>query len=139
MPYLKNSIDPKLWGPSGWSFIHYTALGYPDNPTDEDKINYKIFYYNLPNTLPCLKCALNFKENLQNLSIDNSLNSREDLFKWTVDIHNMVNNELGKPNLSHKEAYYKYSKTDNSYSNKDICIVVGIVFLFLTILYLIKK
>jgi len=134
-----NSINPKLWGPSGWSFIHYTALGYPDNPTEGDKINYKVFYYNLPNTLPCLKCALNFKENLLILPIDNFLNSREDLFKWTVDIHNIVNNELGNENLSYKEAYYKYSESNNSYFNKDICIIVGIVVLFLMILYLIKK
>lgn len=138
---MKNSIDPKLWGSSGWSFIHYTALGYPENPTDEDKINYKIFYHNLQNTLPCLKCSLNYKENINQLPIDDSLNSREDLFKWTVNIHNIVNNELGKKNLSHKEAYYKYTENDSYgyFSKKDICIIIGIVLLFLSILYLIKK
>lgn len=132
------SIDPKLWGSSGWSFIHYTALGYPVNPTDEDKMNYKIFYYNLQNTLPCLKCALNYKENINQLPIENSLNSRGDLFKWTVDIHNMVNNELGKKNLSYEDAYYKYTK-GYSFDKKEICMIIGVVLLFLLIIYLIKK
>ena len=53
----------------------------------------------------------------------------------------MVNNELGKKNLSHKEAYYKYTneKSYSSIFNKDICIIAGILLLFLAILYLIKK
>ena len=105
---MKTSIDPNMWGPSGWKFIHYTALGFPDNPTEEDKQNYKLFYYNLQNTLPCLKCSLNYKENIKELPIDNFLGSKEDLFKWTVNIHNMVNNELGKTNLNYEQAFKKY-------------------------------
>lgn len=134
-----NSINPNLWGSSGWSFLHYTALAYPDNPTKKDKINYKIFFYSLQNTLPCLKCALNYRQNIREIPIDKSLNSREDLFKWTVDIHNMVNNELGKENYTYEKAYNKYMKQDKRYDVKDICMIIGVILLFILILYMIKK
>ena len=45
----KSSIKPSIWGPHGWKFMHYVSLGYPSNPTEEDKKNYKTFYilYNI--------------------------------------------------------------------------------------------
>jgi len=134
-----NNIDPNLWGSSGWEFIHYVALGFPDNPTKKDKINYKIFYYNLQNILPCSKCASNYRENIKELPIDNSLNSREDLFKWTIDIHNMVNNELGKKNISYEKAYDKYMNKNKGYQIYDVCMLVGIILLILAIVYFLRK
>lgn len=136
---MKNSISPKLWGPSGWKFIHYTALGYPDNPTEKDKENYKLFFNNLENTLPCLKCSINFGKNIKELPIDNSLNSRNDLFKWTVNIHNMVNNELGKNNLSYEEALNKYENKGSVYNIKNICMCISTILLILLLIYLFKK
>ena len=56
--------EKKDWGPGAWSFIHYVALAYPENPTGEDKENYKMFYANLINVLPCQKCALNYQKHL---------------------------------------------------------------------------
>ena len=60
----KNSLKPKIWGPHGWKFMHFVSLGYPDNPTDTDKQNYKDFYYSLQNILPFEKFAQNYKQNL---------------------------------------------------------------------------
>ena len=31
---------PNVWGPYGWKFIHYVTLGYPNNPSNEDKLKY---------------------------------------------------------------------------------------------------
>ena len=59
---MKNSIKPKIWGPHGWKFLHYVSLGYPEKPTDKEKIYYKNFYYSLQNVLPCEKCAQNYKK-----------------------------------------------------------------------------
>ena len=49
-------ITPNLWGPHGWKFIHYVTFGYPINPTNQDKENYKMFFLSLQNILPCSKC-----------------------------------------------------------------------------------
>jgi hypothetical protein len=110
----KNSIKPNIWGSYGWKFIHYVALGYPINPTDNDKINYKNFFTNLQYILPCQKCASNFKKNITEYPIDNHLENQDTLMKWTIDIHNMVNKELNKEIISYEEAlnYYIY---DHSY------------------------
>jgi hypothetical protein len=35
---------PDVWGPHGWKFIHYITLGYPTNPTQEDKTKYANFF-----------------------------------------------------------------------------------------------
>jgi hypothetical protein len=95
-------LSPKLWGNSGWKFIHYVACAYPENPTHKDKIDYYIFFNSLENVLPCPFCAENYKKKVEkNLP---NLNSRKELFEWTVDIHNSVNREHGKPELSYEDA-----------------------------------
>jgi hypothetical protein len=30
---MRNNLNPKIWGPSGWFFIDSIVLSYPDNPT----------------------------------------------------------------------------------------------------------
>ena len=56
----KLSIKPIIWGPHGWKFMHYVSLGYPNNPSEEDKKNYKTFYTSLQHILHCAKCAHNY-------------------------------------------------------------------------------
>ena len=36
-------MDPEIWGPSAWIFLHTITLNYPNNPTIYDKQNYKNF------------------------------------------------------------------------------------------------
>ena len=88
------TIGPNVWGPHGWKFMHYVSLGYPQQPTENDKRNYKEFYSNLKNVLPCKTCAINYERNLTELPIDNALQSRDSLVKWVIDIHNKVNEAI---------------------------------------------
>ena len=37
-------MDPEVWGPHGWYFLHSITLAYPDNPTDDDKTYHKNFF-----------------------------------------------------------------------------------------------
>ena len=119
------------WGPSAWSFIHYTALAYPVQPTETDKENYKTFYYSLQNTLPCPKCAENYQRHLKDIPIDEALVGPEELFKWTIDIHNEVNKELGKRKYSYEEVSDKYIKKKE---NKIfICLAILLLLIFIGI------
>ena len=79
------TIGPNVWGPHGWKFMHYVSLGYPQVPTENDKRNYKEFYSNLKNVLPCKTCAINYERNLTELPIDNALQSRDSLVKWVIE------------------------------------------------------
>jgi hypothetical protein len=38
------------WGKHVWKALHYIAMGYPDNPTDQQKKDYKKFYTLLKTT-----------------------------------------------------------------------------------------
>ena len=119
------------WGPEAWSLIHYTALAYPVQPTDADKENYKTFYYSLQNTLPCPKCAKNYQRHLKDIPIDEALDGPEELFKWTIDIHNEVNKELGKRKYSYEEVSDKYIKKKE---NKIfICLAILLLLIFIGI------
>jgi hypothetical protein len=109
-------ITQKTWGPYGWKFMHMVALAYPNNPTNEDKENYKTFFTILSNILPCQMCAEHYKKNLVNFPLtDLILSSRDTLLKWTIDIHNEVNKSIGKKILDYNEAI---TLIKNNYEDK---------------------
>lgn len=97
---LLNMPSLDVWGPNLWKSIHYIALGYPKKPTFEDKLNYKNFYLTLGPVLPCMKCSMNFKRHMNELPIDGYLENTDKLFAWTVKLHNIVNKENGKGEMS---------------------------------------
>ena len=110
-------ITQKTWGPYGWKFIHMVALAYPNNPTNEDKENYKTFFTILGNILPCQLCADHYKQNLIKFPLtDYILSSRDTVLKWTIDIHNEVNKSIGKKILDYDEAI---TLIKNNYETKD--------------------
>jgi len=111
-------ITQKTWGPYGWKFIHMVALAYPNNPTNEDKENYKTFFTILGNILPCQLCADHYKQNLINFPLtEYILSSRDTVLKWTIDIHNEVNKSIGKKILDYDEAI---TLIKNNYEDKTI-------------------
>jgi hypothetical protein len=131
---------PDIWGKYGWKFLHLVTLEYPENPTPQDKVNYRNFFMDLRGVLPCGKCRINLTENLEKYPLtDNVLSSRDGLVKWLIDIHNVVNYHTGKPMLSYAEAYrdlenlsnpYKFKKSDGLY-----LVLLVIVLLILGLIY----
>jgi hypothetical protein len=96
------------WGPYFWNTIHYTALGYPeDTPSVDIRAKYKDFYEALGFVIPCMKCSKNYINHIREIPIDPFLVSRDMLFKWTVNIHNIVNKEIGKPHWNEEIAKSK--------------------------------
>lgn len=99
-------MDPKIWGPSGWLFLHTVTFNYPTNPSEEDKKNYKEFFDSLKNVIPCPICSEHYKENIKNNPI--KLNSKDELIEWLFDIHNSVNKFKGEKVYTHEELYDIY-------------------------------
>lgn len=101
---------PAVWGPHLWKSIHYIALGYPaEKPSESDKANYKAFYMNLHKVVPCIKCAENYQRHLSEVpAIDGYLGSSARLFEWTWMLHNVVNRDLGKREISLEAARRAY-------------------------------
>tara|TARA_B100000787_G_scaffold159117_1_gene137000 strand:+ start:266 stop:691 length:426 start_codon:yes stop_codon:yes gene_type:complete len=123
-----------VWGPSAWTFLHTITYNYPENPTDNDKKNYHNFFMNLQHVLPCKKCQAHYTENIQKYDLNNSLDNRDDLVKWLIDIHNEVNKHTGKRVWTYSEVYNKYDNLHNTnLVNKIIiftilCIVLVLIF-----------
>jgi len=132
-------ITPSVWGPHGWKFLHYVTLGYPMNPTNQDKENYKQFFYSLSNVIPCQKCSRNFKQNLNTYSIEPALENRESLIKWLIDIHNSVNEELGKPVVDYNTAIQLYLEDNQTTNSEYIFKVIVLVSLLFFIYHFFKK
>jgi hypothetical protein len=89
--------------------MHIIALGFPEKPSYTDKKAAKEFYESLQTLIPCPICKVHYQKHLADLPLTPHLDSRESLFKWTVDIHNRVNKDLGKPvfTASQSIAFYK--------------------------------
>lgn len=54
-----------------------------------------------------------YKEHIVSSPINTFLDSRTDLIKWTIDIHNKVNKITGKPEWTLEEVLSYYEKIGN--------------------------
>lgn len=149
-------MNPIDWGPSFWKILHIISLNYPDKPSYIQKKNIINFFTNLSNILPCNKCCINYKKKLKENPIENSINNKNSLMKWVIDLHNNVNKSLKKPLLTYEQAlnkcYDKCSKNinnsiDNSIDNNSISniryykFIIGflILVILLLLLFILKK
>ncbi len=125
---MHSGLRTNCWGSSGWQFIH--SIAYVYNPiNDQVKKTYYDFFINLGKVLPCEECREHYKENVKEIELFDALNSQETLFRWTYDLHNIVNEQIGVPEKdwpsyeSIKARYENYksecSKIPGACSSKD--------------------
>jgi Erv1 / Alr family len=103
-------LPPSSWGPFFWHTMHIVALGYPVKATYGHKKAAKDFFESLTFLIPCPICRDHYAEFLQKMPISPFLDRRDDLFKWTVELHNNVNETLGKPKYSEVESINFYAR-----------------------------
>jgi hypothetical protein len=98
-------LGPNIWGPHLWKSLHMISIGYPNEPNEEQKKNYRIFFENFYQVIPCSICSNNYKRHLTELPITNDImKNRQTLAKWVIELHNIVNKEHGKPTMSPDDA-----------------------------------
>jgi hypothetical protein len=93
--------------------MHLVALGYPKTPTYAEKRAAKEFFESFAHLIPCPICKLHYADHLKNNPITPSLDTRNDLFQWTIRIHNLVNKDLGKPEYLDSDAIAFYHRLGN--------------------------
>ena len=110
-----NSNDGMLttvWGPSQWHVLHTMSFNYPVNPTSKDKRNYRNYILSLQNVLPCGKCRDNLRKNFIKLPLlKKHMKSRQTFSKYIYDLHELVNDMLGK------KSGLSYDQVRNTYEN----------------------
>ena len=103
-------LPPAVWGPFFWHTMHIMALSYPEKPSYAHKRAAKDFFESLAHLIPCPKCREHYSTHLQKVPISPHLDRREDLFRWTVAVHNEVNKMLEKPLVTEKESVLFYKR-----------------------------
>ena len=106
-------MNQNIWGPSMWFSLHTITFSYPLRPTENDKSNYKIFFENFKNVIPCSVCKKNYIRHLKEHPIDNYLSCRKNIIYWLIDLHNLVNVETGKKIIEYNVVIKKYEILDD--------------------------
>jgi hypothetical protein len=105
-----NSGNPEVWGPAFWFSLHNGALRYPKQASPIWKERMKHFIMGIPVMVPCEKCADHATAHLEDnwSNMDDIVSCRDNLFKFFWEFHNLVNQRLGKPQMSLDDAYKLY-------------------------------
>ena len=112
------NLDPKIWGPKFWFFLHTISLSYPNYPNAITKKKYYDLIQNFPMFLPIEEIASNFSKLLDKYPIQPYLDNRESFIKWVWFIHNKINEQLEKPIISLNDFYIKYYENYKSKNKK---------------------
>jgi hypothetical protein len=110
-------LDPTIWGPHFWFFLHTIAMTYPIRPNEVTRKKYYEFIMNLPIFIPIEAMGSDFSKLLDEYPVTAYLDSRDSFIRWMHFIHNKINEKLEKPKISMNEFYIKYYE---EYKPKDI-------------------
>jgi len=101
-------LDPKVWGPHYWFFLHTLAMTYPHYPNTVTKKKYYEFIQNLPLFLPVEQISGEFSKLIDKYPIAPYLDNRDSFVRWMHFIHNKINEKLEKPKVSLNDFLTKY-------------------------------
>lgn len=141
------NFEPEVWGPHYWFFLHTVAESYPLRPTSVTKKKYYDLLINFPLFIPNQDIGNKFSQLLDKYPMSPYLDSRESFVRWVHFIHNKLNIQLGKEELSMPVALENYR---NIYKPKKILLretiltrkhIIHFIFivLLLFIIYLLYK
>jgi len=101
-------LDPKIWGPHYWFFLHTVAMTYPHRPNSVTKKKYYEFIQNLPLFIPVEAISGEFSKLIDKYPIAPYLDNRESFIRWVHFIHNKINQKLERPQMKLNDFYVKY-------------------------------
>jgi Erv1 / Alr family len=104
----ESGLNPDVWGPRYWFFLHTIAINYPNHPNAVTKKKYYDFIQNLPLFLPVESIASDFSRLLDEYPVSSYLDDRESFIRWTHFIHNKINEKLEKPKITLDQFYVLY-------------------------------
>lgn len=111
---MSSGMIPGIWGPMVWRFIHRAAHEY-DTAThalsERDALVFCLFLIRLAWVLPCSHCRVSYTDYLRSfLQVDENGGRRINAYfqqravrRLAVEIHDLVNQKLGKPVFANLE------------------------------------
>ena len=101
-------LDPKIWGPHYWFFLHTVAMTYPHHPNAVTKKKYYEFIQNMPLFIPVEEISSEFEKLVNMYPITPYLDNRDSFVRWTHFIHNKINEKLERPPISLNDFFVQY-------------------------------
>lgn len=142
------ALDPKVWGPHYWFFLHTIALTYPILPNEVMRKKYYDFIQNLPLFLPIPEIGNEFSKMIDRYPVTPYLESRQDFIRWMHFIHNKINVSLDLPEKTLEETmteYYEHYKpkavkdAEERKRREKIVFIIGIIIILIAAAYLYNK
>jgi len=118
-------VDPTIWGPKMWAMIHLICLQAPETIDANVRNAFYTFFTMMPYVLPCDKCREHWLEHVREYPLEQMLDTREQLFLWSVNMHNLVNKSLGKPEVSYETAMEHWTSISRGDIPSTQCIDTG--------------
>jgi hypothetical protein len=121
-------LDPNVWGPHYWFFLHTISMTYPHHPNEVTKKKYYEFIQNLPLFIPVETMSSEFSKLIDQYPITPYLDNRESFVRWVWFIHEKYY-EAYKPNRLKNIEYYKL-REKALYGGVIVCMVGSIYYLY---------
>lgn len=140
-----SGLNPEVWGPHYWFFLHTITLNYPHYPNDVTRKKYYELISNLPLFIPVESIATDFSKLLDEYPVTSYLDSRDEFVRWMHFIHNKINEKLELPKIPIHVFYSTYyeqykpkvilKQEDNRWKQKLVYTIV-LISLVSCVLYL---
>jgi FAD-linked sulfhydryl oxidase len=101
-------IEPDIWGPPFWFFLHTVAYKYPNTPNAIIKRKYYDLVVNFPLFIPDEKMGDLFATLLDKYPVSPYLDTKESFMRWVWFIHNKINAIIGKEEIGLYESFDAY-------------------------------
>ncbi len=111
-------LDPKIWGPHYWFFLHTVAMTYPHHPNAVTKKKYYEFIQNLPLFIPVEQISKEFEKFIDLYPVTPYLDNRDSFVRWMHFAHNKINEKLEKPQITLNDFFVQYYNEYKSQNEK---------------------
>ena len=144
----EKSFDPIVWGPHFWFILMTMAVSYPLKANEVTQKKYYDFITNLPLFIPHPQIGNKFSSLIDKYPVSPYLEGKDSFLKWVHFIHNKINVQIGKDEITMTEAldaYYDMYKPkeivlrEQIKYRKKLIFGVIIIGLFIGGYYLYKK
>ena len=111
----KKYLGRSIWGPKAWHLLHSFSIGQNKPIKQEERKCYYLFYKTFAELIPCAVCKSHYIDYFYNIyTIEEQEINRNSMKKYVFELHNIINNELGKKEISFKKAMKIHSRTNHS-------------------------
>jgi hypothetical protein len=111
------ALDPTVWGPHYWFFLHTIAISYPLHANTLIKKKYYDLIHNFVLFIPVESIATHFSKLIDEYPVTPYLDTRDSFIRWMHFIHNKINQKLEKPKITLEQFYQVYYE---AYKPKDV-------------------